>query len=84
MENVRLPKDLVLCVQDALIAGTTFAELVSAIRGLGESRRNLLASWLREQHEGVCLAPFEGTVEQLLFVRDHVEGGYRLLSQCTC
>ena len=73
---IRLPAELRLEVRDALVAGTTFAELVYNTRGLrAEEQAGALRRWLRwkssarEHCEG-----FEGAWEELGFVVNHVQG----------
>ena len=71
----RLPAELQLEVRDALVAGTTFAELVYNTRGLEvEQQAGALRRWLSAQAVGARLEAFRGTEEEIGFVGDHVQG----------
>ena len=72
-----LPDDLRLCVRDALMEETTFAELVRYISGLSaEHAQKVLVSWIRMQRVGKLLAEFEGTASELSVLMEHVDCTY--------
>jgi hypothetical protein len=70
-----LPRELWLSVRDALVAGTTFVELVHNTRGFAAAdRADALRLWVQQQPAGGQLVPFEGTVEELEVILDYMKG----------
>jgi hypothetical protein len=68
------PKEVLLCVQEACVLGSTFSSFVWNTRWLGKNRSFALKVWLRTQPAGSWWTPFEGTDEEVQVVRDHVCG----------
>lgn len=49
--------------------------LISGVSQIGKDwADSMFCQWLREQVEGMPLEAFEGTKEELLFLREHVSG----------
>jgi hypothetical protein len=72
---IALPDELFGLVLDALLSGTTFAELVANTAGFGvKDREDALRWWVRRQPVGERLASFDGSDRELEMIIEHIEG----------